>query len=121
MAFAAGHGPAPDLAVDDGDTANHAWLNAKQRALTTLGRHEEAIAAGLRSIGLAPAKVEYLFCTANSYAASRLPYGPMLAEGLYREALRLRPRHEPVRRSLAATLRRRGLVEEARAIEQGPG
>lgn len=117
--FLAGRAPPPDLSVDDAGTGNHAWLNAKQRVQSRLGQHEASIESGLRAIALAPNTVEYLFCTANAYAASDLPYGPMLAEGLYREALRLNPRHGPVRRSLVACLARRGLRHEAAAIGRG--
>jgi hypothetical protein len=61
--------------------------------------------------------IEYLICTANAYAASGLSYADVLAEGLYRQASRLRPRDETIRRLLVDSLRRRGLKQEVAAIE----
>ena len=117
MEHLAGRGERPDLSIDDTGTANHAWLNAKLRVLTTARQFAPAIEAGLRSLTLMPDSIEYLICTANAYAASGLPYADVLAEGLYRQASRLRPSDETIRRLLVSSLRRRGLQREVAAVE----
>ncbi len=116
MEHLAGRGERPDLSIDDTGTANHAWLNAKLRVLTTERQFAPAIEAGLRSLTLMPGSIEYLICTANAYAASGLSYADVLAEGLYRQAARLRPRDETIRRILANSLTQRGLGREVPMI-----
>ena len=116
----AGRAERPDTNIDDRSTLNHGWLNAKLRLLAKEENFSGAVAAGLRSIELAPTNSEYLICLANVYGTSNFTYGQWFAEALYRQCLRIDPRNEGARRGLVNSLNRRGLRREAEAVPALP-
>jgi pimeloyl-ACP methyl ester carboxylesterase len=115
--YVAGRTARPNIDIDDSSSRNYGWFNAKLRMHHFEGNFDAAIAAGLRSLSLAPDSAENLICLGNTYTASPHAYGPMLGEALYRQAWRLNPKHAVARTLLANNLRRRGLLAEATAVE----